>query len=64
MRGIAGQQGTKPVLTFAGGPPPPPWVDEQLANFTKGMTLVYKVELQRPRDRLGFTGGETKVTLA
>ncbi len=64
VRGIAGQQGGKPVFTFGGGPAPPPWVDDQLANFTKGMTLVYRVELQRPRDRLGFTGGETKVTLA
>ncbi|MBX3471269.1 MAG: hypothetical protein KF878_30750, partial [Planctomycetes bacterium] len=62
-RGVAGQAGARTVWSYPGGPPPPPFTDEDLGNFTRGMTLVYAVELARKRDALGFTTGEARVTL-
>lgn len=62
-RGVAGQTGAKVVWSYAGGPPPPPYTDTDLGNFTRGMTLVYATKLKRARDGLGFSVGESRVTL-
>jgi hypothetical protein len=62
-RGVAGQAGAKVVWSCDGGAAPPPFTDTDLSNFTKGMTLVYATKLKRARDGLGFSVGESRVTL-
>lgn len=62
VRGIQGQAGTKPVFEHKGGAAPAPHTDD-VSSLGKGMTLVYKVELLRKRDALGFKTGEASVTI-
>ncbi|MEZ6187993.1 MAG: fibronectin type III domain-containing protein [Planctomycetota bacterium] len=63
VRAVGNQQAGKVVCSFSGGEPQGRFVDDDLANFSAGTRLRYRVELKRSTDRLGFEVSEAEVQL-